>query len=149
MPSTINMEKKMENTQVQFTPFQEGDKVEEVESRQFLVFDLTDAEILAIAEVVGKLAKEKSIHEVNLAEIKKSLGDKIKGLDSDIHHNHKLIETRKEGRDVPCLMRKNYTKKIVQFVYEGKTMKERPMEAYEIENEKVRPQDNTVSTLNT
>lgn len=135
--------------EIKFTPFQEGDKVEEVETRQFLVFDLTDPEILAIAEVVGKLDSEMKDLESKLAAVKKSLGDKIKGLDSDINHNLNLIKTRKEGRDVPCVMRKNYTKKIVQFAYEGKLMKERAMEAYEIENEKVRPQDNTVSTLNT
>ena len=132
---------------VQFTPVREGDKVEEIDARENLIFDLTDADILKIADIVANISKELREKEAKLHAIQKDMKDSIKGLESDLRFHHKLIETKKEGRDVDCVCRKNYTRGIVQYVFNGVVMKERAMDSYE-QQKGGRPQDNTTSVLN-
>lgn len=123
---------------------EQAPKVEDFEVKETLIFDLTDAELLNIAKTTSLLAVEKRSKEAVLKQIVEDKKEEIKGLESDIKINLKLIETGKQGREVECIMRKNYTRGIVQYIYAGKVMKERGLE----HREKVRPQDNTVSSLN-
>jgi len=119
-------------------------KIEEFDVKETLVFDLTDAELLAISKQVATLSREKREKESFLKNYIADRKDEIKGLDADIRFNIKLIEVGKQGRETDCIMRKDYTRGIVQFIFNGTVMKERGLEHHE----KVRPQDNTMSSVN-
>jgi hypothetical protein len=120
------------------------DKIEDFDAEETLVFVLTDAEILKIAKTASSLTSQKRTKENELKNKTDDLKSEIKGIDADIKFNLKLIEVGKEGRNVECIKRINYTRGIVQFIYGGQVMKERSIE----HNEKVRPQDNTTSSVN-
>lgn len=119
-------------------------KIEEFDVKENLVFDLTDAELLQISKTVAALSREKREKESHLKAYTSDRKDEIKGLDADIRFNIKLIEVGKQGRDTDCIMRKDYTRGIIQWIFNGKVMKERGLEAHE----RVRPQDNTISSVN-
>lgn len=119
-------------------------KIEDFDVKETLVFDLTDPELLQISKTVAALSKEKREKEATLKQYISDRKDEIKGVDADIRFNIKLIEVGKQGREVECIMRKDYTRGIVQWIYEGKVMKERGLESHE----RVRPQDNTISSVN-
>lgn len=119
-------------------------KIEEFDVKENLVFDLTDTELLQISKTVAALSREKREAEGALKSYVADRKDEIKGLDADIRFNIKLIEVGKQGRDTECVMRKDYTRGIVQWIFNGKVMKERGLESHE----RVRPQDNTISSIN-
>lgn len=119
-------------------------KIEEFDVKETLVFDLTDPELLEIGKNVATLSAEKRMKEAALKTYTADRKDEIKGLEADIRFNVKLIEVRKQGREVDCIMRKDYTRGIVQYIFNGVVMKERSLEHHE----KVRPQDNTISSVN-
>lgn len=119
-------------------------KIEDFDVKENLIFDLTDAELLGLAKQTSLLSVQKRTKEGELKQIVENKKDEIKGLQYDINFNLKLIETGKQGREVDCIMRKDYTRGIVQYIFNGNVMKERALEHHE----KVRPQDNTVSSLN-
>lgn len=119
-------------------------KIEEFDVKETLVFDLTDTELLEIGKNVASLSTEKRIKEAQLKSYVADRKDEIKGLEADLKFNIKLIEVRKQGRETDCVMRKDYTRGIVQWIFNGKVMKERGLESHE----RVRPQDNTISSIN-
>jgi hypothetical protein len=119
-------------------------KIEDFDVKETLVFDLTDPELLEIGKNVATLSAEKRTKEALLKGYIADRKDEIKGLEADIRFNVKLIEVRKQGKEVDCIMRKDYTRGIVQFIFAGNVMKERALEHHE----KVRPQDNTMSSVN-
>lgn len=119
-------------------------KIEEFEVKETLVFDLTDAELLSIAKQVANLTVEKREKESTLKSYVADRKDELKGLDADIRFNVKLIEVGKQGRETECIMRKDYTRGIVEWIFNGKVMKARGLESHE----RVRPQDNTISSIN-
>lgn len=119
-------------------------KIEEFDVKETLVFDLTDTELLEIGKNVATLSAEKRQKEAALKSYTADRKDEIKGLEADIRFNVKLIEVRKQGKEVDCIMRKDYTRGIVQWLFNGTVMKERGLESHE----RVRPQDNTVSSIN-
>lgn len=119
-------------------------KIEDTEVKETLVFDLSDAELMQLMNTTIALTNEKRESEVHLKNYIADRKDEIKGLEADIRFNMKLIEVKKQGRLTDCIMRKDYTRGIVQYIFNGTVMKERGLE----QHEKVRPQDNTISSVN-
>lgn len=120
------------------------DQVEYFDVEENLVFDLTDEELLTLAKSTSRLSSLKRTKENELKNIVDDKKSEIKGLTADIQFNMKLIEVGKQGREVECTKRVNYTRGIVEFLFAGKVMKSRGIE----HNEKARPQDNTTSSVN-
>jgi hypothetical protein len=119
-------------------------RIEEYEVKENIIFDLTDAELLKIAKTASLLTSQKREKANELKNKTDDLKEEIKGIEADIRFNLKLIEVGKQGRDVDCLKRIDFDRKIVQWLFAGVVMKERALESHETP----RPQDNTTSSVN-
>lgn len=106
----------------------------EEESREVITFQLTDDEILKLAKATAELDIEHRTVDAHFTMVKKDFKGKLDGLASQMNYNFRLIKDQAEDRDVDCIKRKNFTKKVVQFIYNGRVMKERPMADHEMTN---------------
>lgn len=118
------------------TPIHPDDITEEVEAQEVLTFPLTDTEILKIAKDSSKVEQERMAVQAEFDQKKKYYKEKLGGLDSQLTYNFTLIKNESEDRSVKCSFMKNYTKKIGQYIYEGKVMKERPLQDWELTSTK-------------
>jgi predicted nuclease with TOPRIM domain len=118
---------------------------EEESSREFITFPLTDEEILKIAKSTSELDEQHKAIDAKFQQVKKDFKGQLDGLNSQMNYNFMLIKDECQDREVDCVKRKNFTRKVVQYLYDGKVMKERPMHDYELASSK---NPNIQATLN-
>ena len=75
-------------------------KIEDFDVKENLVFNLTKEELLDIADKASHLMVQKRAKENELKNTTDDLKEAIKGLEADIKFNMKLVEVKKQGRDV-------------------------------------------------
>lgn len=124
---------------IRFTPTvfnRDEDIYEEESARETITFPLTDDEILKIAKSTSELDEQYKTVDARFQQIKKDYKGQLDGLNSQMNYNFMLIKDECQDRDVDCVQRKNYTKKVVQYIYNGVVMKERPMQEYEMTSKK-------------
>jgi hypothetical protein len=125
---------------VSFSPTffnRDEDIYSEEEGREVITFALSDDEILKLAKATAELDIEHRTVDAHFAMVKKDFKGKLDGLASQMNHNFRLIKDQAEDRDVDCIKRKNFTRKVVQFIYNGKVCKERAMADHEMTNPKL------------
>lgn len=125
------------------TPVNPDDRTEDVETEESLTFPLTDEEILKIARNSSSVETERVQVQSEFDNKKKYYKEKIGGLDSQLTYNFCLIKNECEDRRVKCTMRKNYTRKIAQYIFNNNIMKERALQDWELTSTK-----NVVANLN-
>lgn len=103
----------------------------EEEAREPVIFQLTDEEILKAAKATTELDEQYKDVNAKFAQVKKDFSGKLKGIEAQINYNFLIIKDQAEEREVDCVKRRNFTKKIVQFIYGGSVVKERPMTEWE------------------
>jgi len=112
------------------------DIYEEESARENITFPLTDDEILKIAKQTSEFDQQYKAIDSKFQQIKKDYKGQLDGLNSQMNYNFMLIKDECQDRDTDCIQRKNYTRKVVQYLFEGKVMKERPMQEYEMTSKK-------------
>jgi hypothetical protein len=112
------------------------DIYEEESARETLTFPLTDEEILKAGKEASQLDSQHKSIEAKFNQIKKDFKGQLDGLSSQINYKFMLIKDECEDRETDCTQRKNYTRKVVQYLYNGQVMKERPMQEYEMTSKK-------------
>lgn len=112
------------------------DIYEEESARETITFPLSDEEILKAGKEASQLDSQHKQIEAKFNQIKKDYKGQLDGLNSQINYKFMLIKDECEDRDTDCTQRKNYTRKVVQYLYNGRVMKERPMQDYEMTSKK-------------
>ena len=114
------------------TPFNRDEDIHvEEEARETITFPLSDEEILSHANEAGDLNLQLKDTKAKFAQVKSDWSGKIKGIESQINYKFQVICDKAEDREVDCVKRRNFTKKIVQFLHKGIVVKERPMTEWE------------------
>lgn len=108
--------------------------VVEVDGKEYLEFELTDEEVLEIADKVSGRHKRLRNLEAEAKSVAQDFKNEIGGVKAEIDKCHKLIAERKEVREVECKIKKDYKAKKIYYVHEGKVMKEVEMTSYEFES---------------
>jgi hypothetical protein len=112
------------------------DIYEEESARETITFPLTDEEILKAGKEASQLDSQYKAVDAKFSMIKKDYKDQLGGLSSQLNYKFRIIADECEDREVDCVQRKNYTRKVVQYLVNGDVMKERPMGEWEMTSKK-------------
>ena len=105
--------------------------VEEVKVVEPLIFTLTEHEYAEKGKAAGKLRGKLSEVEAKFSDIKKEWKGKVDEKQIELNNILEAMRAGKEERVVECTQRKNFDRNIVQYLYKGKVLKERPLEPHE------------------
>lgn len=110
------------------TPFNRDEDIFVEESgRETLTFPLTDEEILKFAKHTSQLDEQYKAVDSKFQQAKKDFKGQLDGLNAQMNYNFMVIKDECQDREADCTVRYNFTKKVVQYVFAGEVMKERPM----------------------
>jgi hypothetical protein len=103
----------------------------ELDVVESLEFELTEAEFSEYGKRAAKLTQHVSDLEAKLDKLKKSAKREIEGIEAEVSQLLETIRTGKEERTVTCVVRKNFKENVIEYLFKGKLMKQRPMQANE------------------
>ena len=96
-----------------------------------LDFELTETDIATLGKVAAAHLKEISDLEAGFQSLKDDWKARISSKEADLRDALKAIQLGKQRRRVDCVMVKNFTEGKVSYVFEGREIESRAMDAEE------------------
>ncbi len=100
---------------------------EDVEVQKSLTFKLTTQEIADKGRKAAELERETGEQESQFENVKAEWKGKINKLENEKRDLLRTIRKGEEERQVQCIMRKEYSRMVVQYLWKGIVMEERAM----------------------
>lgn len=101
--------------------------VTDQELTKSLTFDLTIEETAAKGKCAAEIRHELTKMREEFKELQATLKGKIAQKEQELAKTLRLIRDGKEERTVSCIMRKDFTRMIVQFLFGDKVQEERAL----------------------
>lgn len=113
----------------------QGPQFESSEIEKVFDFTLTQEELADRGKAAGKLDAELMEIKGCAASVNKQWKGRIELKQGELSDVLETIRTGTEPRTVKCTIRKDFSKKCVQYIYKDKVLEERAMEPAELQLE--------------